>query len=479
MAVSKIWPLYQTLDKAVKYICNYEKTADGTLIDTFRCTEKFADFEFNDIVKKARKVKNSRIGYHTIISFSPDDVISPEDALKVGKQIIDKYTGEKHQYVLTVHTDQAHIHVHCIFNSVDYIDFKKLQIKDKDLDRLEKITDQICRENNLSVIEKKSGEKGRKKYEYDKHTAGESWKDKVRNAIDKNILLSNNYDEFIERMQMEEGYQIKQGKYLSFTLEHEGQKKAVRNRSLGDFYSIDSIKDRIENKEKYAQKEYTLNTEKISDSILFDKPISYDGKVKKLIDVSKNKKAQEHQAYRKKLNMINISTYAGMINFIKKYHLVYADDFENAKNELEQKYTQLTNSIRETYSYLNALESDIKQYQKYLDNKSAHNRYVSTSDKDEKFFLSEAYKMYESAIYYFKKNDIDISKITPEDISKKMKKIDNLMQKLDQIKLERKSVKNDIKQLTIIAENNRSVLGDGFIGTSKGREKNDIYNRDK
>ena len=45
MAVSKIWPLYQTLDKAVKYICNYEKTADGTLIDTFRCTEKFADFE--------------------------------------------------------------------------------------------------------------------------------------------------------------------------------------------------------------------------------------------------------------------------------------------------------------------------------------------------------------------------------------------------------------------------------------------------
>lgn len=185
MAVSKIWPLYQTLDKAVKYICNYEKTADGTLIDTFQCTEKFADYEFNDTAKKARKVKNSRIGYHTIISFSPDDVISPEDALKVGKQIIDKYTGGKHQYVLTVHTDQAHIHVHCIFNSVDYTDFKKLQIKDKDLDRLEKITDRICRENNLSVTEKKSGEKGRKKYEYDKHTAGESWKDKVKSAIDK------------------------------------------------------------------------------------------------------------------------------------------------------------------------------------------------------------------------------------------------------------------------------------------------------
>lgn len=479
MAVSKIWPLYQTLDKAVKYICNHEKTADGTLIDAFQCTEKFADYEFSDTAKKARKVKNSRIGYHAIISFSPDDVITPEDAVKVGKQIIDKYTGGKHQYILTVHTDQEHIHVHCIFNSVDYTNFKKLQIKDKDLDRLEKITDQICRENKLSVIDKKSGEKGRKKYEYDKHIAGESWKDKVRNAIDKNILLSNNYDEFIERMQMEEGYQIKQGKYLSFTLEHEGQKKAVRNRSLGDFYSIDSIKDRIENKEKYVHKKKTASIEKALNNALFDNPISYDGKVKKLIDVNKNKKAQEHQAYRKKLNLINISTYAGMINFIKKYNLVYTDDFENAKNVLEQKYSQYTDSIRDIYSDLNSLDSDIKQYQKYLDNKSAHERYVSTSDKDEKYFLGEANKMYESAVYYFKKNDIDISKITPEGISKKMKKIDNLMQKLEQLKTERKSVKNDIKQLTIIAENNRSVLGDDFKGTSEHQEKNDTYNRDK
>ncbi len=479
MAVSKIWPLYQTLDKAVKYICNYEKTADGTLIDTFQCTEKFADYEFNDTAKKARKVKNSRIGYHTIISFSPDDVISPEDALKVGKQIIDKYTGGKHQYVLTVHTDQAHIHVHCIFNSVDHTDFKKLQIKDKDLDRLEKITDKVCRENNLSVIEKKSGEKGRKKYEYDKHTAGESWKDKVKNAIDKNILLSNTYEEFIERMQMEEGYQIKQGKYLSFTLEHEGQKKAVRNRSLGDFYSIDSIKDRIKNKEKYAQKEKAVSTKTLPDSIKFDKPISYDANVKKLIDVNKNKKAQEHQAYRRKLNMINISTYAGMINFIKKYHLVYADDFENAKNNLEQMYSQLTDSIKDTYRDLNALEADIKQYQKYLNNKSAHERYVRTSDKDEKFFLSEANKMYESAMYYFKKNNIDVSQITPESVSKKMRKMDELSQRLEQLKSERQSVKNDVKQLTIIADNNRSVLGDEFKSSSEHQEKSDIYDRNK
>ncbi len=494
MAVSKIWPLYQTMDKAIRYICNYEKTEDGTLIDTYKCSEKFADYEFKDVAKKARQVKNARIGYHAMISFPPDENITPEKALEVGKKILSKYTKGKHQYVLTVHNDQTHIHVHCIFNSVNYEDHKKLQINDKDLNRLEKITDKVCRENNLSVIEEKSGVKGRKKYEYDKHRSGESWKDKVREAIDRNILLSSSYEEFIERMQMEEGYQIKQGKYLSFTLEHEGQKKAVRNRSLGDFYSIDSIKDRIENKGKYKKeaeisrgKNETANIENIvypasennKDVILFKEPISFDGKVKKLIDVGKNEKAQAHQAYRKKLNMINISTYAGMINFIKKYHLIYAEDYEKAKNGLEMKYSQLTDSIRNTYSELNSLEADVKQFQKYFKNKSAHERYMSTSDTDEKYFLGEAHKMYESALYYFKKNDIDISKMTPENISKQMEKIEKLKQKIEDLKAERKLVKADIKQLTIIAENNQAILGDSFNNSREYQKEAYTFDKEK
>lgn len=69
MAISKIWPLYQTIGKAVKYICNYEKTEDGTLITSYKCTERFADHEFHDIEAKARKVKKPRIGYAIIGKF--------------------------------------------------------------------------------------------------------------------------------------------------------------------------------------------------------------------------------------------------------------------------------------------------------------------------------------------------------------------------------------------------------------------------
>lgn len=474
MAVSKIWPIYQTLDKAIKYICNYDKTKDGTLIDTYRCTEKFADYEFQDIASMARKVKKSRIAYHSMISFSPEDDITPEKALELGRQIMDKYTDKDFQYVLCVHNDQKHIHIHCIFNSVNFFDHKKLQIKDKDLDRLEKITDQICRENNLSVIEEKSGIKGRGKYEYERHKENTSWKDKLRDSIDRNILLSDSYEEFIDRMQMEEGYKIKQGKYLSFTLEHEGQKKSTRNRSLGDFYSIESIKDRIANKEKYVQSEtHTLEFPE-EESTLPEHNLNfiYEGnKIDKLIDVGRNAKAQEHAAYRKKLSMININTYAGMINFVKKYHLIYADDFEKVLKELETKNTSITKEIHKVYSELNQLESDVKQYEKYLTNKTAHARYSSTSDKNEKYHLSEANKKYESAVYYFKRNNISINDVTPANLKQKLKKIDELKKKIESLKKERKDTINDINQLSIIKENNQKILGNTFSGIQRPSSK--------
>lgn len=458
MAVSKVWPLYQTMDKAVKYICNYDKTQDGTLIDTYKCTERFADFEFKDIADKAHKVKNARIGYHAMVSFSPDDNVLPETALELGKKIFSQYTRGNFQYVLSVHTDQDHIHVHCIFNSVSLNDFKKFHIKDQDLNRLEKITDKICKENNLSIIEKKSGIKGRGKYEYDRHKESNSWKDKLRDAIDRNILLANDYDDFLNRMQYEEGYQIKQGKYLSFTLEHEGQLRSTRNRCLGEFYSIDSIKYRIDNKEKYQISGIEKN-----ENVSSGNGISSKRKMKKIIDIGKNEKAQEHAAYRKKLSMININTYAGMINFVKKYHLVYADDFEKIKSELEGKHSSLTDEIRRVYSELNSLEADAGQFAKYLKNVSAHERYISTLDKDEKYQLSEANKNYESALYYFKKNDIKLENVSLKNLNQKLNKIYKLREHLEELKTERKEIKSDINQLSIIQENNQQILGNEFI----------------
>lgn len=482
MAVSKIWPLYQTIGKAVNYICNYEKTEDGTLIFTHGCSEKFADYEFKDIATKARKVSNARIGYHMMISFSPEDELTPEKAMEIGKEIVDKYTHGKHQYVLSVHTDQKHLHVHCIINSVSSAEHKKLHIQDKDLSKLEKLTDKACIENGLSVIEKKSGVKGRSKYEYDKHIAGESWKDKLRECIDKNIFLADSFDDFIDRMQMEEGYEIKIGKYLSFRAE--GQERFTRTKRLGDFYSIDSIKDRINNKEKYLDAETKIqNEEKViqqnnhtekkqfikSDFTLIS---SKDNHVKKLINVESNLKAKQHSAYRKKLNMINIDTYAGMMKFVSKYHLIYKEDFEKVKSELEGNNNFLTSEIRKAYSEMNELEADVKQFQKFFKNKELYREYVMTSDKDKKYELNEANKQYQSAMIYFKRNEIPLEKVTLKNLKQKITRMEELNQKILTLKKERTDVRNDIKKLEIIRQNNSQIFGGELSGSSLQDDKN-------
>lgn len=477
MAVSKIWPLYQTIGKAVKYICNYEKTEDGTLITSFKCTERFADHEFEDIALKARKIKKPRIGYHAMIAFSPKDDIDYKRALEIGKHIIDEYTEGKYQYVLSVHTDQEHIHVHCIMNSVGLEDFRKFQIADKDLDKLEKITDRICRENNLSVIEEKTGVKGRSKYEYEKHLNGDSWKDTLRQKIDKNILLSNSFEEFIERMQMEEGYEIKQGKYLSFRLP--GQERFTRNRKLGEAYSVENIKERIKNKDKDLEQKLNKNNTNISsqtepeEQTFFTKEnLSFEGNVKGIIDIDKNEKAQKYAAYRKKLSLININSYAGMMSFVRKYHLIYKEDFDKAKAELENRNSTLTEEIRKLYSKLNSLEADARQFQKYLDNAEAHQRYVTTNDKDEKFDLSDANRNYESAMIYFKKNEVKISKVTNKNLVKMEGEIDVLKQKIEKLKEERKNLRSDIRQLDIIQKNNEKILKEDVLQDEHKSERN-------
>lgn len=449
MAVSKIWPLYNTIDRAIDYICNPEKTEDGTLISTYKCTERFAGCEFQDVREHSRKVKNSRIGYHTIISFSPDDPITPEQALEVGREIIEQYLGNKYQYVLACHTDREHIHIHCVSNSVSMEDYKKLQIGDKDLNKLEKITDRVCRTHELSVIETKSGVKGRNKYEYEMHEGGISYKDKLREAIDRSIQVAKDYSDFLQIMQLEEGYEIKEGKYIAFKAS--GQEKFTRNRVLGERYSIENIKDRIMNKDKNVE----VQTSQI--------PYKVKGKSKRIIDVEHNVKAQKYSAYRKKLNMININIYAEMANFLSRYEVVYDEDFRQVYGNLQQEYSSVLKKLHDLESKKSSLEADELQFKKVISCKKAHDHYLSTYDTDVKFQLRGKYKDYEAALLYLKNNGINLSKITPQYIKQLQRNVEQMQKDIEQVTAEKEKLQSDLNMLSVIQKNNREILPEHII----------------
>lgn len=149
-----------------------------------------------------------------------------------------------------------------------------------------------------------------------------------------------------------------------------------------------------------------------------------------------------------------------MMKFVQKYHLVYKEDFDKAKAELEDKHNSLTNEIRKLYSELNELEADAKQFQKYLDNQKAHQQYVTTLNTDVKYDLTEANKNYESALIYFKRNEIKPSKVTNKNLLQMLHRIDELKSKLEGLKEERNGIKTDIRQLDVIQKNNEKLFGE-------------------
>ena len=265
MAVIKISPIRANthLQNALNYITDNEKTEYGRYLDSFHCGAYDAERDFNLIKSKARKVyyspdsgKSEIQAWHITQSFSPDDNITPEKALELGMEFM-KLKYPNYQYVIATHVDKGHIHNHIILNSVDFVQHKKLHTNIKNYYEMREVSDDICRKNNLSVIEKDSKSK----------TA------QLRINIDESIEKASSYNDFIELMG-EKGYIIKiakNGKYISF--KNDDMKRFIRSSSISMDYSIQAIKTRIEtnklNKKVKEPKKYrTVYDNKVTFTLL-------------------------------------------------------------------------------------------------------------------------------------------------------------------------------------------------------------------
>ena len=148
-----------------------------------------------------------------------------------------------------------------------------------------------------------------------------------------------------------------------------------------------------------------------------------------------------------------------MMSFVRRYHIVYRDDFDKVREELETKSNKITADIKKAFKELNQLEADSHQIQKYLENMQAHKRYTQTNDKNEKYDLNDANRNYESAVVYIEKNNIRAADITYANLDKINTRIEVLYQKIDELKDSRKSTREDIRRLDIIQKNNEEIFG--------------------
>ena len=162
--------------------------------------------------------------HHIVQSFDPEDKITPEQAFEIGQSLMRRLYSD-HQYVLAVHNDREHIHVHIIVNAVSFSTHKKLYANKANLAKLQRTSDDLCKENGLSIITEEF--KTQRQY--------------MKLVIDKTIKKAADYDDFIDLMKRQ-GYEMKTDKHLSFR--GIGDERFMRTDTLGTAYTEMSLRKR-------------------------------------------------------------------------------------------------------------------------------------------------------------------------------------------------------------------------------------------
>ena len=360
MAITKTHPIKSTLRIALDYIINPDKTDGKILVSSFACSPETADIEF-DMTRELSRGNGSHLARHLIQSFEPGE-ITPEQAHEIGMKLAESVLGSKYEFVLSTHTDKGHVHNHIIFNAVSFVDYKKYHSNKKTYNFIRRTSDRLCKEYGLSVITNPSKEKGRDYTEYTAAKNGTSWKAKLKNMIDTIIPLSKDFDDFLRLMQ-ENGYEVKQGKYVSFRAQ--GQERFTRSKTIGENYTVEAITARI-------AKSRTRKQSRRDNS-----------RINLLIDIQNNIKVQKSKGYEHWAKINNLKQASKTINFLTEHGLNTYEDLISKIAEMHQSFDETADKLKATekrIDEINILKKHIKTYQAL---RPLYVKYKKSGNKDD------------------------------------------------------------------------------------------------
>ena len=432
MAVTKIKAIRGTLSKAIAYILNPEKTDEKLLVSSYGCASETAarEFEWTRKIAEQKGMNPVRIiARHVIQSFEIGEV-TPELAHEIGKQFADEILGGKYEYVLTTHIDKDHVHNHLIFNAVDFMDYHAYKSYKRIYYDMREVSDRLCKENGLSVIPP-SQNKGMGYKEYTEAKRGTSWKQKLKQTIDRLVITAKDYDDFLRLMQ-EAGYEIKTGKYISFRAE--AQERFTRSKTIGENYTEERIKDRIAGRTPRRSQRQTT-----------PKGISLIGDIQERIRLI-DSKGYEHKA---KLTILKEA--ARTLNYLTENNLLqYAD--------LEKKVEDVHSSYDRTGKELKGVEARLREVQPLIKNISNSQRLQPVYDAFQKAKDKPGFKAkHEAELVIFEAARSTLLAMQGDEKLPSLKTLQAQQQRLldEQQRLydERAKLKKEVKQIETIKSN--------------------------
>ena len=362
MAVTKIKAIRGTLSKAIAYILNPEKTDEKLLVSSYGCASETAarEFEWTRKIAEQKGMNPVRIiARHVIQSFEIGEV-TPELAHEIGKQFADEILGGKYEYVLTTHIDKDHVHNHLIFNAVDFVNYHAYKSYKRIYYDMREVSDRLCKENGLSVIPP-SQNKGMGYKEYTEAKRGTSWKQKLKQTIDRLVITAKDYDDFLRLMQ-EAGYEIKTGKYISFRAE--GQERFTRSKTIGENYTEERIKERIAGRTPRRSQRQTVPN-----------GISLIG------DIQERIRLIDSKGYEYKAKLTILKEAARTLNYLTENNLLQYADLEKKVEDVHSSYDRTGKELKGVEARLREVQPLIKNISNYQRLKPVYDAFQRAKDK--------------------------------------------------------------------------------------------------
>ena len=436
------------MSKAIAYILNPEKTDEKLLVSSYGCASETAarEFEWTRKIAEQKGMNPVRIiARHVIQSFEIGEV-TPELAHEIGKQFADEILGGKYEYVLTTHIDKDHVHNHLIFNAVDFVNYHAYKSYKRIYYDMREVSDRLCKENGLSVIPP-SQNKGMGYKEYTEAKRGTSWKQKLKQTIDRIVITAKDYDDFLRLMQ-EAGYEIKTGKYISFRAK--GQERFTRSKTIGENYTEERIKERIAGRTPRRSQRQTT-----------PKGISLIG------DIQERIRLIDSKGYEYKAKLTILKEAARTLNYLTENNLLqYAD--------LEKKVEDVHSSYDRTGKELKGVEARLREVQPLIKNISNYQRLKPVYDAFQKAKDKPSFKAkHEAELVIFEAARSTLLAMQGDEKLPSLKTLQAEQQRLleEQQRLydERAKLKKEVKQIETIKSN-----VDTFLASSADHDRDHL-----
>lgn len=339
MAATRLIPLHKNKGKSVAaclksrtdYAQNPDKTNKGELVSNYACSPLTVDEEFM-LTKRlyerstGRIQKSDVIAYQVRQSFKPGEV-TPEEANRIGYEFAERFLKGKYAFIVATHTDRAHIHNHILYNSTALDGTRKFKNFWLSSFAVQRLSDRICLEHQLSVIEIKPYRERQKRIPY---PPKESNRERLCGVIDT-ILMNEkpaDFEAFLSALE-QQGYEIKRGKYTS--VKGPRQKRFIRFKTLGEGYSEEEIKAVLAGKAKHQP---------------YQKQPPKEQPFHLLVDIQEKMAEGKGEGYKKWAAKHNLKEMSKTLLFLQEQKIGSAEELRERAAAAAERYHAMGDSIK-------------------------------------------------------------------------------------------------------------------------------------